>query len=110
MISVVSISVVSISVVDSESELESDDDDSSLLDELSLEVEAGIGSSLGGLADFRMLFSTGILRGVSGGKYFLLFWLLTDVVIGQLSGVSGGSKSGARLNVDGGLYELGGLK
>ena len=47
------ISVVYISV-DSESEFESDEDDSSLLDELSLELEALIDSNLDGFRGFRM--------------------------------------------------------
>ena len=41
--------------------------------ELSLELEAGIGSSFGDFRGFLILFGSGILSGVSGGIYFLLF-------------------------------------
>ena len=58
------------------SELESDDvefvEDEEKV-ELSLELEAGIGSSFGDFRDFLILFGSGMLSGVSGGKYFLLF-------------------------------------
>ena len=54
------------------SELESDDvesvEDEDEVDELSLELEAGIGSSFGGFRG--ILFGSGMLSGVSGGIYF----------------------------------------
>ena len=55
------------------SELESDDVEfveAEVAVELSLELEAGIGSSFRGALK---LFGSGMLSGVSGGKYFLLF-------------------------------------
>ena len=58
------------------SELESDDVEfvEAVVEvELSLELEAGIGSSFGDFRGALILFGSGMLSGVSGGIYFLLF-------------------------------------